>query len=36
MELVVVRDGKIIVDNLYYDRVAGLRQLGLVPEAVTA
>lgn len=36
MELVVLRDGKIVVDNLYYDNVAVLAQLGLVPEGVTA
>jgi predicted ester cyclase len=33
MELVVVRDGKIVVDNLYYDNMAVMAQLGLVPEA---
>ena len=33
MELVQVRDGKIVVDNLYYDNMAVLAQLGLVPEA---
>ena len=31
MELVEVRDGKIVVDNLYYDSIAGPIQLGLVP-----
>lgn len=31
MELVQVRDGKIVVDNLYYDSLAVLAQLGLVP-----
>jgi steroid delta-isomerase-like uncharacterized protein len=31
MELVQVRDGKIIVDNLYYDSMAVVIQLGLVP-----
>jgi hypothetical protein len=36
MELVEVRDGKIVVDNLYYDNMAVLAQLGLVPEAVPA
>jgi steroid delta-isomerase-like uncharacterized protein len=36
MELVEVRDGKIVVDNLYYDFMASLIQLGLVPEGVTA
>jgi len=33
MELVHVRDGKIVVDNLYYDSMAVLAQLGFVPEA---
>ncbi len=32
MELVRVRDGKIVVDNLYYDTTAILVQLGLVPQ----
>ena len=32
MELVEVRDGKIVVDNLYYDFMASLVQLGLVPQ----
>jgi steroid delta-isomerase-like uncharacterized protein len=32
MELVEVRDGKIIVDNLYYDFLAAVVQLGLVPQ----
>jgi predicted ester cyclase len=36
MELVQVREGKIIVDNLYYDFMAGLIQLGLVPEGAVA
>ena len=36
MELVRVRDGKIVVDNLYYDLAAGLTQLGLVPQAAFA
>jgi predicted ester cyclase len=36
MELVVVRDGKIVVDNLYYDNMAVMAQLGLVPEAALA
>lgn len=31
MELVQVRDGKIVVDNLYYDSMAIVAQLGLVP-----
>ena len=36
MELVEVRDGKIVVDNLYYDFTAAVSQLGLVPEGVAA
>ncbi len=32
MEYVEVRDGKIIVDNLYYDFMAAVIQLGLVPQ----
>ena len=32
MEFVQVRDGKIVVDNLYYDNLAVMAQLGLVPE----
>ena len=36
MELCVVRDGKLVVDNLYYDNLAVLAQLGLVPERATA
>src|SRR5262249_62396050 len=36
MELVVVRDGKIIIDNLYYDTMAVLAQFGLLPQAVAA
>jgi steroid delta-isomerase-like uncharacterized protein len=32
MELVRLRDGLIVVDNLYYDMAAALVQLGLVPE----
>jgi steroid delta-isomerase-like uncharacterized protein len=32
MEYVAVRDGKIVVDNLYYDNMAVLAQLGVVPE----
>lgn len=31
MEFVEVRDGKIVVDNLYYDGLAMVAQLGLVP-----
>ena len=36
MELVQVRDGKIVVDNLYYDFMAALGQLGLIPEVAIA
>jgi len=36
MELVQMRDGKIVVDNLYYDSMAVLAQLGLVPQGATA
>jgi steroid delta-isomerase-like uncharacterized protein len=36
MELVEVRDGKIVVDNLYYDFLAAVYQVGLVPEGVAA
>jgi steroid delta-isomerase-like uncharacterized protein len=36
MEYVQVRDGKIVVDNLYYDNLAVLTQLGLVPEEALA
>jgi len=35
MELVKLRDGKIVVDNLYYDNLVIAVQLGLVPETVT-
>jgi steroid delta-isomerase-like uncharacterized protein len=35
MELVVVRDGEIVVDNLYYDFMAAV-QLGLVPQGAAA
>jgi len=33
MELVKMRDGKIVVDNLYYDNLAIASQLGLLPQA---
>ena len=33
MEFVQVRDGKIVIDNLYYDNMAVLAQLGLIPQA---
>jgi steroid delta-isomerase-like uncharacterized protein len=36
MEYVEVRDGKIVVDNLYYDFLAAVTQLGLVPEGAAA
>jgi steroid delta-isomerase-like uncharacterized protein len=36
MEFVQVRDGKIVIDNLYYDNMAVLAQLGLVPEGAIA
>lgn len=36
MEFVQVRDGKIVVDNLYYDNMASAVQLGLVPEGAIA
>ena len=32
MEYVKVRDGKIVVDNLYYDNLAIAAQLGLLPQ----
>lgn len=32
MELVRVRDGKIVVDNMYYDNLAVAAQLGLFPQ----
>jgi steroid delta-isomerase-like uncharacterized protein len=36
MEYVEVCDGKIVVDNLYYDFLAAVAQLGLVPEGAAA
>jgi steroid delta-isomerase-like uncharacterized protein len=36
MEFVELRDGKIVVDNLYYDFMAAVTQLGLVPQAAAA
>ena len=36
MEFCQVRDGKLIVDTLYYDNLAVLAQLGLIPEAAIA
>jgi steroid delta-isomerase-like uncharacterized protein len=32
MELVRVKDGKIVADNLYYDNLAVAAQLGLLPQ----
>ena len=36
MELVQVRDVKIIIDNLYYDAMAVLAQLGVIPQGASA
>lgn len=36
MELVRVRDGKIVVDNLYYDNLAVADQFGLLPQDAAA
>ncbi len=36
MEFVQVRDGKIVIDNLYYDNAALLAQLGLIPQGGSA
>jgi steroid delta-isomerase-like uncharacterized protein len=36
MEFVEVRDGKIVVDNLYYDFLAAVAQLGLIPQGAAA
>ena len=36
MEFCQVRDGRLIVDTLYYDNMAVLSQLGLVPEGAIA
>lgn len=36
MEMVLVRDGKMVVDNLYYDNVSLLIQLGLIPAPASA
>jgi steroid delta-isomerase-like uncharacterized protein len=36
MELVQVRDGKIVIDNLYYDAMAVLAQVGVIPPDATA
>ena len=34
MELVELRDGKIVVNNLYYDNLAVVAQLGVLPRDV--
>ena len=36
MEYVEVRDGRIVVDNLYYDFMAAVLQLGLLPQGAAA
>ena len=36
MELCRVREGMIVIDNLYYDNLAIAAQLGLVPERIPA
>jgi len=36
IEAIRVENGKIVQDNLYYDQVQLLTQLGLMPEAATA
>lgn len=36
MELCEVRDGKLVVNTLYYDNLAVMAQLGLVPEGAIA
>jgi steroid delta-isomerase-like uncharacterized protein len=36
MEVVRVRDGKIVLNSLYYDNMAVAVQLGLVPESAIA
>jgi hypothetical protein len=36
MELVQVRDGKVVVNTLYYDNLAVAVQLGVVPEGAAA
>lgn len=36
MELVRMRDGKVVVDNLYYDNMTVAAQLGLLPQSVPA
>ena len=36
MEVVQVRDGKIVLNTLYYDNMAVAAQLGLIPEEAAA
>ncbi len=36
MEFVQLRDGKIVIDNLYWDSLAVLVQLGLIPQGAAA
>jgi len=36
MEYVKLQDGKIVIDNLYYDFLAAVVQLGLVPQGAAA
>ena len=36
MELVQVRDGKVVLNTLYYDNVSALVQLGVVPVGAAA
>lgn len=36
MELVRMRDGQIVLDNLYYDNVTVAEQLGLLPQGAPA
>jgi hypothetical protein len=33
---VQVHDGKIVIDNLYYDAMSVLAQVGLLPQSATA
>jgi hypothetical protein len=35
MELCRVRDGKLVIDNLYYDNMTVFAQLGLIPQGAT-
>ena len=36
MELCRVRDGKLVIDNLYYDNMTVFSQLGLIPQPANA